>query len=54
MTTCENTPSFIVSEPCDELVDSNKELTGKVKEVVCSLGRPLAGLVGSSIGDQTG
>ena len=54
MKICENTPSFIVSEPCDELVDSDNELTSKGKEVVCSLGRPLAGLVGSSIGDPTG
>ena len=54
MKICENAPSFLVSEPCYELVDNDNELTSKGREVLCSLGRPLAGMAGSLIGDPTG
>ena len=51
---CENAPSFLVSEPCDELVDDDNELTSKGKEVLCSVGGPLAGVIGSYLAGPLG
>ena len=52
---CQMSPDFLVSEPCNELVDSNNELTSKGESVLlCLIGKPLGGMAGASIGDPTG
>ena len=52
---CNMAPDFLVSEPCDELVDDNNELTTKGEKVLlCIVGKPLGGMAGASIGDPTG
>ena len=40
---CKMAPEFLISDPCDELVDNNNELTSKGEKVLLCLGIPAAG-----------